>query len=93
MIEIDYRSRFDVDNFFLAALHASFMHHLPFELRPDDLWLIIEQGVANHVNLNPEEFRAIFVDYTGKKKIVVRDDNLRMRRIKYVIVLVFMKFL
>lgn len=44
-------------------------------LSPDMLWLQIMQGFAIHVNQNVEKLRKLFVDYEGKKKIVVRRDG------------------
>eukprot|EP01083_Nonionella_stella_P141728 437248_1 len=65
-----------IKNHFISALHASFMDHLPFQLRPDDIWIIIAQGIATHIELNAEKLRKTFVDFDGKKEITVRDDKL-----------------
>ena len=69
-----------IRNHFIIALHLCFMHHLPLQLRPDDIWLIIAQGLAAHISHdeNAEKLRKKFVDFDGKKKIVVRDDSLNI---------------
>lgn len=65
-----------IQNQFIAALHKSFSDHHPFVLNPDDIWLIILQGLSIHINKNSEHFRDKFVDFDGKKDIVVRHDGL-----------------
>lgn len=32
------------------AIHLAYANHYPLVLRPDDFWLVILQGVANHLN-------------------------------------------
>jgi hypothetical protein len=39
------------------------------------VWLMICQGVANHINANAEELRSRFVRHEGKMPIVVRRDD------------------
>ena len=65
-------------NYFILALHAAFMYHLPFQLRPDDIWIVIAQGIATHITENAEALRTKFVDFDGKKEIIVRDDSLNI---------------
>eukprot|EP01083_Nonionella_stella_P205287 747691_1 len=65
-----------IKNHFISALHASFMQHLPFQLRPDDIWIIIAQGIATHIELNAEKLRETFVAFDDKQEIIVRDDSL-----------------
>jgi hypothetical protein len=47
----------------VVAVHHAFMGHRPLCLSPDMIWLMIIQGVANHINANDEELRAKFVSY------------------------------
>ena len=44
-----------------ASTTAAFMHHLPLQLRPDDLCMIIAQGIATstHIFKNAEKLRQI----------------------------------
>jgi Domain of unknown function (DUF4419) len=59
----------------VAALHLAFRDHRPVCLSPDMIWLLIAQGVANHVNANAEELRPRFVRHQGKARLVVRRDD------------------
>lgn len=59
----------------LAALHSAFSDHRPVCLSPDMIWLLITQGVANHINVNAEALRKRFVQHEGKLKLIVRRDD------------------
>lgn len=61
-------------NGFLRAIHAAFADHHPLVLSPDDVWLALAQGFANHVNANAEQLRSKFVKHEGKEYIEVRRD-------------------
>ena len=61
---------------FIAALHQAFNDHRPLSLSPDMMWLLIAQGLANHINCHAEELRSHFVKHQGKVKIVVLNDEL-----------------
>lgn len=60
---------------FIATVHRAFMDHRPLRLSPDAIWLLICQGVANHINASAEELRSRFVGHEGKVEIVVRRDD------------------
>lgn len=60
---------------FLAAVHQAFAWHHPLVLRPDDIWLLLAQGLALHVNGHAEELRERFVDHQGQATITVRRDD------------------
>jgi Domain of unknown function (DUF4419) len=60
---------------FIAALHQAFNDHRPLSLSPDMMWLLIAQGLANHINCYAEELRSHFVKHQGKVKIVVVNDE------------------
>jgi hypothetical protein len=51
------------------------MDHRPLCLSPDIVWLMICQGVANHINANTEELRSRLVTHEGKIQISVRRDD------------------
>jgi len=59
----------------VAAVHRAFMDHRPLCLSPDTIWLIIIQGVANHINAHVEELRPRIVSHQGKVTIQVRRDD------------------
>ncbi|MCR4800877.1 MAG: DUF4419 domain-containing protein [Bacteroidales bacterium] len=58
------------DNFFYTVL-TCYLDHRPLVLSPDMIWLLIEQGFANHVNAHHEKLRSKFVDFDGKKTLTV----------------------
>ena len=59
----------------VAAAHRAFMDHRPLCLSPDIIWLMICQGVANHINVNADALRSRFVRHEGKVQISVRRDD------------------
>jgi Domain of unknown function (DUF4419) len=59
----------------VAAVHRAFMDHRPLCLSPDTIWLMIIQGVANHINAHAEELRPRIVSHQGKIEIEVRRDD------------------
>lgn len=58
------------NNFFNTVLRC-YLDHRPLILSPDMIWLLIEQGFANHVNAHHEKLRSKFVDFDGKKTLSV----------------------
>lgn len=65
-----------LSNQYIAALTKSFQSHYGFELNPNDIWLIIVQNLAIHINQNSDKFRDKMVDFEGKKLITINDDSL-----------------
>lgn len=59
----------------VAAVHRAFMDHRPLTLSPDTIWLMIIQGVANHINAHAEELRPRLVLHQGKVEVTVRRDD------------------
>ncbi len=59
----------------IEALHLSFAGHRPLCLSPDMVWLLICQGVAQHLNLHAERLRSKIVQHAGKQPIEVRRDD------------------
>jgi Domain of unknown function (DUF4419) len=59
----------------VAAVHLAFRDHRPLCLTPDTIWLMIIQGVANHINAHAEELRPRIVSHQGKATIHVRRDD------------------
>lgn len=62
-------------NAFVQTLHTAYDEHRSLVLRPDDLWLVIAQGVAQHINANAEALRRRFVEHEGQVNIEVRRDH------------------
>jgi hypothetical protein len=59
----------------IACLHRAFNDHRPVSLSPDMIWLLICQGVADHINVNAEKLRSRFVQHAGKIVLTVRRDD------------------
>lgn len=58
-------------NAFVATSNACYAEHRPLIISPDSIWLLIVQGLANHINENSEALRYKIVDFDGKEKIIV----------------------
>lgn len=56
---------------FVLTVHEAFARHLELKIKPDDIWTLIVQGIAEHVNMDPEKYREKVVDFTGKKELKV----------------------
>ena len=52
-------------------VHLAFYEHYPISFSPDDIWITIMQGFALHVKQNSEKLRDKFVNFEGKKELVV----------------------
>jgi hypothetical protein len=59
----------------VAAIDLAYSDHRPLVLSPDVVWLMLAQGLANHVNANAEVLRPQFVEHAGKAVISVRRDD------------------
>jgi hypothetical protein len=60
---------------FIATLHLAFAEHRPLAISPDDIWLLILQGFADHIGMEPERYRDKLVSHKGKKLLTVRRDE------------------
>jgi len=58
----------------ISSALSAFNDHRPLTLSPDIFWLLISQGVANHINLSPE-LRTKLVVHEGKELITVRRNH------------------
>ena len=56
----------------LCGFYEAHTNHYPIRIKPDDIWLLIVQGFSNHVNANSEELRSMFVNFEGKKTLIVK---------------------
>ncbi|MCQ2304394.1 MAG: DUF4419 domain-containing protein [Bacteroidales bacterium] len=73
---------FDTHPFF-NGMHEAFIHHRPFVLSPDMIWLLICQGFSQHVNANAEELKDQIVDFDGKLSLVVSGDEKDIKEINW----------
>ena len=55
----------------LNGFYTAHTNHYPIRIKPDDIWLLIVQAFSNHVNSNAEKLRKYFVDFDGKKTLMV----------------------
>lgn len=61
---------FSTNSFVISAVTAYNKHH-HLVIRPDDVWLAICTQLSHYVNGNSDNLRNKFVDFEGKKKLVV----------------------
>jgi hypothetical protein len=59
----------------IAALDLAYRGHRPVSLSPDMIWLLICQGVAQHINAHAETVRSQFVRHQGQLPLEVRRDD------------------
>ena len=59
----------------IAALHLAFQDHRTVCFSPDMIWLLIAQGVANHLHANAETLRSQFVKHQGQVLLKLRRDD------------------
>ena len=55
----------------LNGFYIAHSNHYPIRIKPDDIWLLIVQAFSHHVNINSEKLRNMFVNFEGKKELVV----------------------
>ena len=56
----------------LNGFFTAHCNHYPIKLKPDDIWLLIIQAFANHVDLNSYSLKKNFVNFDGKKELIVK---------------------
>ena len=66
----------------LIGYITAFSDHLPMTISPDIIWQLILLGFAQHVDLNSERLREKFVDFKGKKKLIVERLDLTLENAK-----------
>lgn len=59
------------NNSFVNALYKAYSSEHNLILRPEDVWLAIVTQFSFYVNANAEQLRSKFVDFEGKKELVV----------------------
>lgn len=58
-------------NVMFDMLMRAYAEHRPVVLSPDDVWLCISQGFAEHVNKNAETLRSRIVNHEGQMELKV----------------------
>jgi hypothetical protein len=63
-------------NGFAAAILQAYSSNQHLFLTPDDVWLIIAQGISQHINNNSEKYRQRIVNHQGQKRVEVYGGDL-----------------
>ncbi|MEM6686082.1 MAG: DUF4419 domain-containing protein [Bacteroidota bacterium] len=61
---------------FLYGLYLAYSQHRPFTLSPDMIWLLILQGISNHVNYANASGKNLFPQLSKGNTITIRNDNI-----------------
>jgi hypothetical protein len=61
---------------FAAAVHLAYSAHAPLSIAPDHVWLVIAQGLAAHVHLDPERWCRQLSRPGSRRTLDVRHDGL-----------------
>ncbi|KAG4078319.1 hypothetical protein HA402_013029 [Bradysia odoriphaga] len=72
LMESPYSSRVQPsNNGFVRTVITCYNNHHNLIIRPDDIWMAILTQFSFYINKNAEEFRNQFVNFDGKKELVV----------------------
>lgn len=63
-------------NGFAAAILQAYSSNQHLFLTPDDVWLIIAQGISQHINNNSEKYRQLIVNHQGQKRVEIYGEDL-----------------
>jgi hypothetical protein len=63
-------------NGFAAAILQAYSSNQHLFLSPDDVWLIIAQGISQHINYNLEKYRQRIVNHQGQKRVEIHAGSL-----------------
>ena len=64
----------------LSGLYEAYCNHYPIRIKPDDIWLLIVQCFSHHINTNSEKLRGCFVDFEGKKDLIVKMECFKIEK-------------
>ena len=56
----------------LNGFFTAHCNHYPIKIKPDDIWLLIIQAFANHIDLNFSRLKKYFVNFEEKKELIVK---------------------
>ncbi|MBI2786055.1 MAG: DUF4419 domain-containing protein [Legionella longbeachae] len=65
---------------FSLMTHQAFQKHQGIKIRPDDIHLLIIQGIARFLQEYSEDFRDTFVSFKGRKEITVIMDDIENKK-------------
>ncbi|AUH72625.1 DUF4419 domain-containing protein [Legionella sainthelensi] len=75
------------DSAFGSMVHTAFGRHQAIEIKPDDIHMLVLQGLARFFQHFQEDFRQFGVSFQGKKKIKINipdiDNNEYWNRVPY----------
>lgn len=63
---------------FLHGLYLAYSEHRPFTLSPDMIWLLVLQGISNHVNYEHKSGNNLFPQLKEPRTITIRNDNIKL---------------
>ena len=66
----------------LNGFYTAYANHYPIRIKPDDIWLLIVQAFSHHVNINSEELKSMFVNFDGKKELIVEYDLFSINEVR-----------
>ena len=63
---------------FIGMVAKAYAEHYPIEIYPDDIWLLLLDGIKIHVNSNREKFRNEFVVSGADSALAIEDNSLTL---------------
>ncbi|RIA98667.1 hypothetical protein C1645_748882 [Glomus cerebriforme] len=63
-------------NGFVATILQAYSSNQHLFLTPDDVWLVIAQGISQHINNNAEKYRQRIVNHQGQKRVEIYGQDL-----------------
>ena len=63
---------------FIGMVAKAYAEHYPIEIYPDDIWLLLLDGIKIHVNSNREKFRDEFVVSGADSALAIEDNSLTL---------------
>ena len=63
---------------FLYGMYLAYSEHRPFTLSPDMIWLLILQGISNHVNHQKKSGNNLFPHLGEGRTISIRNDKIKL---------------
>ncbi|WP_406539013.1 DUF4419 domain-containing protein [Fibrobacter sp.] len=64
---------------FVAMIGTAFANHHSIEIYPDDIWLLIMDGIRLHVKYNRDKFKDKFVKNEADTNLVINDNALTLQ--------------
>lgn len=67
--------RSSISNGLIGSMFEAYSHHIPLELRPDEVWLSITTAFGVYVNHHPDLMREFLVTHKGRKDLTIELDG------------------